>query len=184
MTSKVYQCEALDASSPECYNSSTMQANLLHYISLIIAVISFGCAVYAIIIARKSSSWKKFFTTADTHDPQNLEDMIEQIVEKIKQLDTHATQTDSTLQTLATQINTATQHVGIVRYNGNGDDGGNLSFSAALLDAHQSGILLTSLHGRQQNRIYAKVVVNGVSESTVSDEEREALIQALTHQNN
>jgi len=157
-----------------------MSSNTLIYISLAAAGISLALGLYAAFTATKVRKWRKFFEDKE-QAPENLEDIIEQIVDKIKELDTRSTQTSSTLETIAKQLNTATQHVGIIRYNGNGDDGGNLSFSAALLDAHQSGILLTSLHGRQQNRIYAKVVINGASESTLSEEEKEALIQAITN---
>jgi hypothetical protein len=160
-----------------------MSPNLLIYISLGTAVLSLILAIYAAVAASKVRNWRKFFGSK-SDSPDNLEDIIEQIVDKIKQLDTQGINTSITLGNVARQLNTATQHVGIVRYNGNGDDGGNLSFSAALLDAHQSGILLTSLHGRQQNRIYAKVVVKGASESTLSEEEKEALVQALTNKHN
>ena len=125
-------------------------------------------------------AWRKFFANPN-EKPENLEDIIQQIVDKIYQLDASNLQTEKMLDGINQQLNTATQNVGIDRYNGNGDDGGNLSFSTALLDAHQSGILITSLHGRQQNRIYAKVVTKGASESTLSDEEKEALVQAITN---
>ena len=162
-----------------------MNANLLIYISLIAAGFSLAFSIYALITATKARSWRKFFgKNANMPEPENVEDMLEQIVDKIKQLDGQATQTITTLESTIHQLNTATQHVGIIRYNGNGDDGGNLSFSLALLDAHQSGILITSLHGRQHNRIYAKLVTNGVSESTLSEEEREAVMQALTKPKN
>ncbi len=121
---------------------------------------------------------KKYFRKEN--QPENLEEVVEHIIAKLTQLDDHAAKTSATLENISDQLNTATQHVAIIRYNSNGDDGGNLSFSAAFLDAHQSGIVLTSLHGRQNNRIYAKVITSGASESTLSEEEREALINALT----
>ena len=159
-----------------------MSDTVLVYISLAASGIALISGIFAIVSSRQVRKWRQYFDAEN--QPENLEEIIEQIAGKLKKFDAHAEQTNATLEALAKQLNTATQNVGIIRYNGNGDDGGNLSFSLALLDAHQSGIILTSLHGRQNNRIYAKAIINGASESTLSEEEKEALIQALTKKNN
>lgn len=156
-----------------------MSPTILTYISLGASILALIAAIYAIVSTGKIRTWRQFFGGAN--DPENLEDIIEQLVEKLKELEAGGAMTASTLDAVANQLNKATQNVGIVRYNSNGDDGGNLSFSAAMLNAHQTGIVITSLHGRQQNRIYAKVITAGASENTLSDEEREALIQAITN---
>ena len=180
-----------------------MSPTVLTYISLGVAVIALVFGIYAVIASGQTRKWRKIFSGNDPDDiPNNLEDIVEKIAQRLKlideandktalsleaiskQLDEANQQANITLGSLAGQLNTATQHVGVVRYNGNGDDGGNLSFSAALLDAHQSGIIITSLHGRANSRIYAKIITNGTSEQTLSEEEREALIQAVTHQVN
>ena len=155
-----------------------MSATILAYIGLGVAGIALILGIYAIISVGQVRKWRKIFSVAS--EPENIEEVMEQVAKRLEQLDEASEQTTITLEAIAKQLNTATQHVGIVRYNGNGDDGGNLSFSAALLDAHQSGIVITSLHGRANSRIYAKVIMNGASEQTLSEEEREALIQALT----
>lgn len=156
-----------------------MSVTNLDYISLGIAGLALLLAIYSTFSARKTRAFRKFF--GENNQPDDLEEIINQIVSKIELLDTDSKASSKMLESVATQLNTATQHVGLIRYNSNGDDGGNLSFSLALLDAHQSGIVLTSLHGRQNNRIYSKVVTTGTSESTLSAEEREALIQAITN---
>jgi hypothetical protein len=159
-----------------------MSANILTFIALGASILALILGVAALWISSQSRTLKKYFKKEN--QPENLEEVVEHIISKLTELDAHANQTSNNLSSLAHQLNTATQHVGIIRYNGNGDDGGNLSFSAALLDAHQSGIVLTSLHGRQNNRIYAKVITEGASESTLSEEEREALILAITNKTN
>lgn len=154
-----------------------MGTNILVYISLVASGIALALGVYASLTSSRMSSLRKIF---GAEKPDNLDEVIDGIVAKLTQLDTHAKETRTTLEAVATQLNTATQNVGMIRYNSHGEDGGNLSFSAAFLDGHQSGIVLTSLHGRQNNRIYAKVITQGSSESTLSDEEREAVMNALT----
>lgn len=160
-----------------------MSPTVLTYISLGVAVIALVFGIYAVIASGQTRKWRKIFSGSDPDDiPNNLEDIVEKIAQRLKLIDEANNKTALSLEAISKQLNTATQHVGIIRYNGNGDDGGNLSFSAALLDAHQSGIIITSLHGRANSRIYAKIITNGTSEQTLSEEEREALIQAVTHQ--
>jgi hypothetical protein len=67
--------------------------------------------------------------------------------------------------------------VGIHRYNAFSDTGSDLSFSVAILDEYQDGVLLTGIHNREQTYIYAKPIQRGQSQYTLSPEEKEAIIQ-------
>ena len=73
----------------------------------------------------------------------------------------------------------AVRHVGVVRFDAFEDMGGRLSFSAALLDGHGDGVVITSINGRQDTRCYAKRIQNGTSIHNLSDEERQAIREAL-----
>ena len=73
----------------------------------------------------------------------------------------------------------ALRHVAVVRYDAFGDMGGRLSFTAALLDDSGDGLLLTSIHGRSEARTYAKGVVAGSSEQSLSPEEQQAIDAAM-----
>ncbi len=70
------------------------------------------------------------------------------------------------------------QGYGIVRYRAFPDVGGDQSFSIALVDANGSGMLVTSLHGRDETRIYAKPLTQWRSSYSLSAEEQQALGQA------
>ena len=69
--------------------------------------------------------------------------------------------------------------VGLVRFNPFEDTGGNQSFALALLDGRADGFIVSSLHARAGTRLYAKAVAAGTSETALSEEESEALKQAL-----
>jgi Protein of unknown function (DUF4446) len=71
------------------------------------------------------------------------------------------------------------QRVGLVRFNPFEDTGGNQSFALALLDASNTGFILSSLHSRTGTRVYAKAITDGRSDGALSDEEGEALRLAL-----
>ena len=73
----------------------------------------------------------------------------------------------------------AIQRVGLVRFNPFEDTGGNQSFALALTDQKGDGFIISSLHARVGTRLYAKAIVAGRSDATLSAEEAEALRLAL-----
>jgi hypothetical protein len=79
---------------------------------------------------------------------------------------------------LAVLASLASQKISIVRFNPFGDTGGDQSFSLAVLDAHNSGYVLTSIHGRQGTRSYVKPIDYGKSKYALSEEEKQAVTQA------
>lgn len=71
------------------------------------------------------------------------------------------------------------QKVGVVRFNAFPDTGSDLSFAVALLDQAGDGVVLSSLYGRHESRVYAKPVQRGVSTYHLTDEEKAAINKAL-----
>lgn len=72
------------------------------------------------------------------------------------------------------------QKVGLIRFNPFADTGGDQSFAIALLDAEGNGIVLSSLHGRADTRVFAKQVQAGRSRHALSEEEQDAIRKALS----
>lgn len=156
-----------------------MTTQILEFSGLALGGLAIIISFIAIFFSGKARSWNKYFRNEE--QPQNLEDIIDKMTAKLKNLETKQDEIIVELAKQGNTLNTAVQHVGLVRYDSGADDGGNLSFSAAFLDAHQSGLVITSLHGRQHNRVYSKLIREGGSEHTLSEEEKEAVIQALTY---
>jgi hypothetical protein len=73
---------------------------------------------------------------------------------------------------------TALRHLAVIRYDAFQDTGGQLSWSMALLDDNGSGVVLTSIQGRNEARTYAKNVSEWSSETQLSPEEQEAISTA------
>ena len=72
------------------------------------------------------------------------------------------------------------QHVGLVRFNPFSDTGGNQSFALALLDGLQNGFVISSLHARNETRLFVKTIRSGKSEKhELSTEEQQAIQEAL-----
>ena len=69
--------------------------------------------------------------------------------------------------------------VGLVRYNPFSDSGGDQSFALALLDENKNGIVISSLYGREMNRVYAKRIEGGQSPKyQLTEEEKKAINEA------
>lgn len=73
----------------------------------------------------------------------------------------------------------AFQKIGIVKYDAYRQMGGLLSFSLALLDEDNNGLILNSVHSTEGCYTYTKEVVNGECKLELSNEEKVALDQAM-----
>ena len=79
------------------------------------------------------------------------------------------------LENLKKENKFSIQKIGLVRFNPFKEIGGNQSFSVALLDGNDSGIVVTSLYSREGNRVYGKPIEKGVSNYLLSEEEKQVL---------
>ncbi len=70
------------------------------------------------------------------------------------------------------------QKTAIIRFNPFSGVGGEQSFSLALLDGNNDGVVVTSLYTRTNSRVYGKPVKNGQSEYVLSEEEKQAIEKA------
>ncbi|MDP2663985.1 MAG: DUF4446 family protein [bacterium] len=70
------------------------------------------------------------------------------------------------------------QKIGIVRYNPFSQVGGDQSFSLAVLDGNNDGVVITSYYIREGNRVYGKPISGGKSDYSLSEEEKQAIIKA------
>jgi hypothetical protein len=83
------------------------------------------------------------------------------------------------LQRLAELFRGALQRFAVYRYDAFEDQGGQLSFSAAILNDHGDGLVISCINGRQEARTYAKPVARATSAFNLSPEEQEAIRMAL-----
>ncbi len=85
----------------------------------------------------------------------------------------------SRLGTVEERLDGAIAHHGLVRYDAYNEMSGRQSTSIALLDARGSGVVVSSIHHRDQARLYAKQVIEGQGQLELSPEEQEAVRVAL-----
>ena len=111
--------------------------------------------------------------------PADLQTRLDNEIARADRLNAQVQELAARLPVVERQSAASLQRVGIVRYNPFADTGGQQSFAVAMLDSRGSGFVISSLHSRQATRIYLKQVSAGRSDTALSDEESEAIKQAL-----
>ena len=114
----------------------------------------------------------------------NLEEMMKNYINKVVEVENNQNKLAEYCNKLDNDLQKCVQKVGIVRYNAFKDSNSDLSFSIALLDEKNNGIILNSIYGRDNSTIYAKPIKDGVSTYILSDEEKQALDIAMHEPNN
>jgi len=79
---------------------------------------------------------------------------------------------------LKENIQKTIQKIGITRFTPFKEIGGDQSFSIALLDKKDNGIIVTSIYSKERSRVFAKEIKNGESTYKLSQEEEVAIQKA------
>lgn len=155
-----------------------MSLQNLPLISIVVSLLALVASIIAIVRASKIRKWRTLFQPDS--QPDNLEEVITSITDKLQMLNTNQTSLENIVEKNGQILETAFRYSSVVRFNSGSSDGGNLSFALTLLDGQQNGLVVTSLHGREHNRIYCKAINQGQPQQPLNDEEQQALIEALT----
>ena len=76
---------------------------------------------------------------------------------------------------LQAELAQSLRHLSVVRYDAFDDMGGELSWSLALVDDTGSGVVVSSINGRQHSRTYAKSLTDWVCPTQLSPQEQSAI---------
>ena len=112
-------------------------------------------------------------------DGRSLEAVLAANLERTERVGGEVDQLAARSAVIESDLRSALQRVGMVRFNPFEETGGNQSFALALMDARGTGFVVSSLHTRTGTRVYAKGITDGRAEGALSEEEREALRIAL-----
>ncbi len=109
---------------------------------------------------------------------KDLGELLSMYVEQMRLAASKADQLTRTSEKMERQLQHSVQRVGLIRFNAFDGIGGEQSFALALLNAQGDGIVVSSLQGRAEGRLYAKPVSKWDSTYNLSVEEKEAIAQA------
>ena len=146
----------------------------------IVAGVALLCFLLVIIFAFKlRRARREYMTLRGESGDRDIISAVSHWVRQVKAVDERVDGMTREQEAIAAQARLALQRFHMVRYDAFEDMGGRLSFSAALLDDHGDGVVITSINGRTETRTYAKPVQGLTSDHNLSEEEQEAIAGAV-----
>lgn len=111
---------------------------------------------------------------------KNLEQIVTSYLDKIDQCNEKSEYALRECIRLEDKIKDCTQKVAMMRYKAFNDIGSDLSYSIAILDGDNNGVILTGIYARTESITYAKPVDKGTSIYDLSEEEIAVLDKAIS----
>lgn len=139
--------------------------------------------IFIIVISIKLSSLRKQYTRMmNGSKAENMEQLIIEMQNGLNEQKAESITTSAKVETVRKALMKTKSKVVIHRYNAFNEGGSDLSFTIAILDDYQDGVILTGIHSREQMYLYAKPIQNAQSTYTLSPEEQEAINLASKQQ--
>ncbi|ERI90518.1 hypothetical protein HMPREF1982_03884 [Clostridiales bacterium oral taxon 876 str. F0540] len=146
------------------------------YIILGISAVLLILLIIIIVLLKSVSNlekrYRKFMRGVNN---KNLEELIIGYLDKIDEVKQDSERIAAAYNELDNRIKGCIQKTSITRYRAFDDVGSDLSFSIALLDDNNNGVIITGIYGRQESTTYAKPIDKGISRYDLSEEEQQVL---------
>lgn len=110
---------------------------------------------------------------------KDLEEILENHIDKINKTISKNDEIEKYVEKIDNDIKQCVQKVGLYRYNAYKDTGSDLSFTLALLNEKNDGVVLNGIYSREMSNIYAKPIQAGESTYKITNEESEAIKRAI-----
>ena len=131
-------------------------------------------------VGRVENRYKKLMRGTSN---SNLEEMLLDRLNSIEDAKQNSEKALKECERLEIKIKDCIQKVAIMRYKAFENVGSDLSFSIAMLDDKNDGVILTGIYGRQESTTYAKPIDKGISRYDLSEEELYVLNEASNKDN-
>lgn len=110
---------------------------------------------------------------------KNIEEIIVSRLEEMDNISESCKEALDHNKALEEKMRECVQKVAIMRYKAFENVGSDLSFSIAILDGNNDGVVLTGIYGREDSTTYAKPIDKGISRYDLSEEEITVLNEAI-----
>lgn len=157
-----------------------MSQNLINVLAFVVGGIG---VVFAFSAHRRiTAARRSLLLLQGSFDGHTLVDAVAAYATEVTKIEQRLSDVGARQEELFALLGRSNRNLGVVRYDAFEDMGGKMSFSAALLDDHANGVVITSINARSESRAYAKLIVRGSSEHNLSKEEEAAISEALGRQ--
>ncbi len=149
---------------------------------LIIAIIIVVFLIITFIMSIVNSS--RLSTIMDYAEDGNLPEALSEAFDKLEAVTAEyesrsQDELSRSIELLAEESRHSVRKMAAVHFNAFDDVSGEQSFALALLDASNSGFIITSLYGHNSCNTYLRTITGGRCEKHLLDEEQRALANAI-----
>jgi hypothetical protein len=146
----------------------------LGVLALLVLILLLAVLLLGARVGRATRAYREVVRDPD-HGGRSLHDLLAGNASAIERASERMAEMEALHGLIDARTRRSLQHIGMVRFNPFEDTGSDQSFAIAMLDDRRDGIVISSLHGRSNTRVFAKPVADGGSPHNLSDEEAEAI---------
>ena len=106
---------------------------------------------------------------------ENLEGMMQEYLKQVNEISKRSKSNETEIKNIKEKMKKCLQKVGLIRYNAYNDTGSDLSFTMALMDEEENGVVVNGLYSRESSSIFAKPLAKGETKYNLSAEEIQAI---------
>lgn len=145
---------------------------------ILILILLFILYIINIIkLLKIKKEYKNFMKKIGNGD--NIQESLEKYIDELELVKKENNKLKNYCEKLDDKVAKCTQKIGLVRYSAFKDTGSDLSFTLALLDEENSGVVLNGIYSMEMSNIFSKPVEKGTSTYTLSEEEKQAINKAI-----
>jgi len=159
-----------------------MDFNITNIMLIVLSILVVLNIILLIINNIKVKKYRKLYekALAKFNSHHNVNDEFNSIYDRLSEAERKSQEAVEYTNFLSEKIKNNIQKIGFVKYNAYDDTENKLSFAIALLDEKENGVLINHIYSKHGSNIYSKLVINGEVEDRISDEEAQALKEAVS----
>ena len=162
-------------------------SNILNIINEYSGLIVIGLAIITlllliitiVLLLSVNKVEKKYRKMMRGTNSRNLEEVINSNLDNIDVALNNSKESLERCEKIAEDLKSCVNKVAIMRYKAFEDVGSDLSFSIAILDSYNDGVIITGIYSRHDSTTYAKPIDKGISRYDLSEEELHVLNEAI-----
>lgn len=155
--------------------SSFLTVNLDKFLIAILIISVIMLIALTFVISKLGGVMKKIRNLTAGMEGKNIEEIMMAYGNQARRLNEDMEEFRQRIEKMERENAISIKKVYSKRYRAFDDIGSDLSFSVAFLNDSNDGMLITSIYGRDENRVYLKPIQNGVSAYPLSPEESEVI---------
>ncbi|MGG4145987.1 DUF4446 family protein [Paenibacillus algorifonticola] len=153
--------------------------NPLYGLLALLVLLLFIILIWVISLGRRLKKLRKqYVEVMGNTGVANIEEVVIGLKQEIAEHARHSRAVEAQLEQLERRQLEEKGRLGVIRYNAFSEQGSDLSFSIAIVNAAQDGVVVSSIHSRDSAYVYAKPLEGGQSAYPLTPEELQAIAKA------